>query len=306
MRVKNEAQFLDRAIHTHIGALDELVIVYNDCTDETPEIAARWAHRLPDKIKVAEYGPKVVPIGTPGALTIDPRSPHCIANYYNFALSQTSRTIVIKIDGDHLAVVPRFTKICDRVRRALPPGQHYPVYGLNITLRDGEIAVYNYYGFSPEFVGNGAAKKGPPPFTSGDHCFYYVDKACWHNVDPIEGYEVMDQSTRPRFRDAPFTYSFFHLKGFKDDRGTINWASPDGHQLRAAWIKNVLAPRAEDLTSVESMRRHNPTYFRGANLVRELREAFPDRRVWVARDDGIPPIGVRERLADLWYRIAYP
>ena len=38
MRIKNEASFIEGCITSCIDALDELIIVYNDCTDNTPEI----------------------------------------------------------------------------------------------------------------------------------------------------------------------------------------------------------------------------------------------------------------------------
>lgn len=308
MRLKNEAEFLDRAIETHIDGLDELIIVHNDCSDETPEICARWAHRYPDKIKVVEYEPKVVPIGTPESITIDPRSPHCIANYYNFALSLTNRKIAIKVDGDHLAVPRRFSRTCDVVRRTLPPKRRYPIYGLNITSDRDEIVIYNYYDFAPQFVGDRAAKKGPPPFTSGDHAFYHVDETCWHTVDPVEGFEVMDLGDKPRFRNAPLTYTFFHLKGLKADRGTGNWgaARAGADHLRAAWVNNVLAADTTYLAPIEAMRRRNPSYFRGANVVRELGEALPDLTVRPPKGESLPATPLRERLADIWYRAAYP
>lgn len=307
MRLKNEAEFLDRAVASHIAGLDELIIVHNDCSDETPEIASRWAHRFPDKIKVVEYEPKVVPIGTPESLTIDPRSPHCIANYYNFSLALTSRAIAIKVDGDHLAVRKRFERICHRVRRDLPPKRRYPIYGLNITEYEGEIVIYNYYNYAPEFTGDRRAKKGPPPFTSGDHCFYHVDETCWHTVDPEVGYEHMDHADRPRYAGAAMTYCFFHLKGMKKDRGTGNWgiASSDAH-IRKAWTSNVLAPAPDHLAPLACMRRHNPAYFRGADLEQELRDALPHLPIRAPRDELLPALGLREKLADAWYRIAYP
>jgi len=308
MRLKNEAEFADHAIATHLGGLDELVIVYNDCSDETPEICRHWERLYPDKIKVYEYEPKVVPIGTPEALKIDPRSPHCIANYYNFALALTNRKIVIKIDGDHHAVSGRFHHICDRVRRVLPRKARYPIYGLNLTLFEDEIAIYNYYNFKPNFTGDRAQKKGPTPFTAGDHCFYHVDETCWHTVDPVEGYEVMSHRDRPRFRGAPFTYSFFHLKGMKADRGVGNWIGGDDAMasLRRNWMRNVMAISAEDVATVEEMRRHNPTYFRGVNVYAELREALPDNDIRHPSGPPLPRLSVREHLADMWYRVAYP
>lgn len=308
MRLKNEAAFLDRAIRTHLDGLDELIILYNDCTDETPEICRRWERQYPDKIKVVEYEPRVVPIGTQESISIDPRSPHCIANYYNFALSLTNREIAIKIDGDHHVVTNRFSRMCSSVRRKLKRRERYPIYGLNITEHEGEIVIYNYYDYSPRFEGDRSNKKGPPPFTSGDHAFYYVDDTCWHTVDPIEGFEVMDLSNRLRFERAPMTYAFFHLKGMKDDRGTGSWNSANSiiPHTRGVWTKNVLAPDSAHLTSIEAMRRHNPIYFRGADVVKELREAFPDKPIRGPGAERIPPVALRERLADIWYRVSYP
>jgi hypothetical protein len=118
----------------------------------------------------------------------------------------------------------------------------------------------------------------------------------------------MDLSDKPRFEGAPLTYSFFHLKGMKDDRGTGNWAVVDGEQehLRATWVSNVLSPDPAHLAPLEAMRRHNPAYFRGANVVRELHSAFPDLSIRAAAGKRYPSIGLRERVAEIWYRIAYP
>ncbi len=308
MRLKNEAEFLDRAVETHIGGLDELVMVHNDCSDETPEICRRWARKFPEKIKVVEYEPQVIPIGTPESLAIDARSPHCIANYYNFALSRTNCKIAIKIDGDHQAVTSRFTNICGHVRRRLPPNRRYPIYGLNLTLDRGEIVIYNFYDYAPQFAGRRSEKKGPPPFTSGDHAFYHVDAACWHTVDPIEGFEVMDLSDKARFRAAPLTYCFLHLKGMKTDRGTGTWGRTgegEGH-VRADWVANVRSVDPSCLAAIEAMRRHNPLYFRGVSLYKELHEAFPTIPVRMPPAGSMPSRALRDRLADLWYRVAYP
>ncbi|MGH9439705.1 MAG: hypothetical protein ACRD22_17925, partial [Terriglobia bacterium] len=134
MRLRNEAQFLDRVMATHLSALDELVIVHNGCTDESPEISARWQRRFPSKVMVYEYEPKVVPVGTSEARTLDFRSPHSFANQSNYALARTNCSIAVKVDGDHIAVPRRYRKICDLVRRRLISKTRYPIYGLNLTL----------------------------------------------------------------------------------------------------------------------------------------------------------------------------
>jgi len=306
MRLKNESAYLDKAIESHLPGLDELIIVFNDCQDDTPEICSKWADRHPDKIKVFEYQPRVIPIGTPESLRVDPRSPNCIANYYNYSLSLTNRKIAIKIDGDHIAVSKRFARICDRVRRDLPRNGRYPIYGLNITQNEfGEVAIYNYYDFAPDFVGDRRAKKGPPPFTSGDHAFFYVDESSWHTVDPVEGFEVLNLKGRSRFPRAALTYCFFHMKGMKLDRGTANWLPKENRHLRKDWVSNVLAPDGDNLASIDAMRAKNPAYFRGAKLHRELRAILPDLEL---KTDGPPKpaLGLREKMADFWYRLAYP
>lgn len=38
MRVKNYAAFIEASIDSCINALDELIIVYNDCSDNSPEL----------------------------------------------------------------------------------------------------------------------------------------------------------------------------------------------------------------------------------------------------------------------------
>ncbi|MGH7080220.1 MAG: hypothetical protein ACREFU_19245 [Acetobacteraceae bacterium] len=308
MRLRNEAEFVDRAIASHIDAVDELAIVCNDCTDEAPEICARWQRRYPEKITVAEYAPSIVQWGTPESLSIDPCSPHSLANYYNFALARTNRHIVIKVDGDHLAMSPRFQRICNRVRRDLRPDQRYPIYGLNLTCDNGEIVVYNYYNYSPHPTGNLTQKPGPPPFTGGDHTFYYVDRTSFHKADPVEGFEYIDLSGKRRFPSAHLTYCFLHVKGMKADRGTGNWVQDGTGQRnqRSRWIGQVFAPDPSCLAPVEAMRRHNPMYFRGARIYAELAATFPDVPVRQPAGTDLPALSLRERLADLWYRWGCP
>ena len=47
-------------IDSCIDALDELVIVHHDCTDDTPQILRSKQKQYPDKIKIYEYQPYVL------------------------------------------------------------------------------------------------------------------------------------------------------------------------------------------------------------------------------------------------------
>ena len=59
MRIKNDAQFIEASVDSCIDALDELIIVWNDCSDNSPAVIERMREKYPDKIKCYEYKHKV-------------------------------------------------------------------------------------------------------------------------------------------------------------------------------------------------------------------------------------------------------
>lgn len=52
LRVKNDAEFLAESIDSCIGALDELIIVYNGCTDESPNIIKKKRKSMEVKLNI--------------------------------------------------------------------------------------------------------------------------------------------------------------------------------------------------------------------------------------------------------------
>lgn len=123
MRVKDDAEFIDECVESCIDALDELVIVYNGCTDESPEKIKSIATRHPHKIKVFHYTPKIY-CGSlsfeeyKAAKALSDDSEALLANYYNYALAQTTRTHVMKIDADQIYFKNQLKELCDGVRNA--------------------------------------------------------------------------------------------------------------------------------------------------------------------------------------------
>lgn len=123
MRVKDDAEFIEDCVSSCIDALDELVIVYNDCSDNSPQIIRSVAEKFPDKIRVYNYEPKILC----GALTksqyeraksLPDDSVELLSNYYNYALSRTTRTHVMKIDADQIYFTSLLKGLCDRIRSA--------------------------------------------------------------------------------------------------------------------------------------------------------------------------------------------
>lgn len=101
--------------------IDELIAVYHDCTDRTPEILRQKAAQYPDKIRVFEYQPSVYPIDLDEeelekAKLLPPDSIHTLAGYCNYALSKASYRYAVKIDADQVYFTDRLKHICDAYR----------------------------------------------------------------------------------------------------------------------------------------------------------------------------------------------
>lgn len=121
MRVKNDADFIEASVDSCIEALDELIIVYNDCTDNSADLIEKKRLQYPDKIKTYEYRYKVYSIGLSKeefdyASNLPDDSPHLLCNYYNFALSKVTHKYAVKIDADQLYFTENLKKWCDICR----------------------------------------------------------------------------------------------------------------------------------------------------------------------------------------------
>lgn len=122
MRVKNDAEFIAGSIESCIDALDELVVVYNDCTDNSAEVIETMRQKHPDKIRVFEYPYKVFGAGLTKeeyeyAKSLPDDSPSLLCNYYNFALSKVRCEYAIKIDADQIYFKENLKKWCNLVRQ---------------------------------------------------------------------------------------------------------------------------------------------------------------------------------------------
>lgn len=139
MRIKNDAEFIIDSVESCIDALDELVVVYNDCEDNSAEIIELMRQRYPDKIRVFEYLHKVYGVGLSKeeyefAKSLPDDSPALLCNYYNFALSKVRYEYAIKIDADQIYFKEKLKYWCDIVRGK--------------KLEDGNVylgAIFHYY-----------------------------------------------------------------------------------------------------------------------------------------------------------------
>lgn len=121
LRCRNCADYLDVCIDSCIDALDELVAVYHDCDDNTPEILKFKQKQYPNKIKVYEYLPYILPIVPDKpmlqfAKNLPNNSQHLLSGYCNYALSKASYRYAIKIDADQIYFSQILKRFCDAYR----------------------------------------------------------------------------------------------------------------------------------------------------------------------------------------------
>lgn len=121
LRVKNDAEFLSDCIDSCINALDELIICYQDCTDNAPEIIRKKQQQYPDKIKVYYYAPPVLCHDLSEeerkyAFSLPDTSIHKLCNYYNYTLSKATYRYAMKIDSDQVYFAEKLKRVCDAYR----------------------------------------------------------------------------------------------------------------------------------------------------------------------------------------------
>lgn len=121
LRCRNNDDYLEECIDSVIDALDELVAVYNECTDQTVAILERKRQQYPDKVKLYEYLPHVLPMELDKetfayARELPDGAEQLFSGYSNFALSKASFRYIMKVDADQVYFTERLKRICDAYR----------------------------------------------------------------------------------------------------------------------------------------------------------------------------------------------
>lgn len=233
VRVRNGETFLAEAVCSHLPFFDEIVIVYNQCTDRTPEIAQRLQSRYPDKIRVFHYEDRVLPLGDPAYANLPMDAPDSMANYSNFALTCTKFTVATKLDDDHIAIPDRVANIAKMLRqRGYRLGQEMLcVSGFNLFQDADKLGVLA----SAPLVGN------------GDHGYFEVSERTYFRNSAR--HEVFTHRHLSR-RYVDVTY--LHGKYLKPEHGFGNYdlsRLPDSRFARKR-AQFELDHRVEPLTRV--------------------------------------------------------
>ncbi|MBN8941487.1 MAG: hypothetical protein J0H01_18415 [Rhizobiales bacterium] len=233
VRTRNGADFIAPTILSHAPYVDEIVAVYNQCTDATEDILRRLQDELgPDKLKLFDYRPRVHPPGSKEHAAEPGNSPHSVVNYSNFALAQTTRQIVVKLDDDHIAFDRLLQPmIADLRRDGLKPGRMNCFSGLNLARdSDGRVGVH----------------AGTPFSGNGDIGFFAMTP---------DAYFVHDrrfEDFRKYYFDRVFAgFAYWHMKYLKSGLGFANYEIQKGRNRRFARKEKDFHSRREVITVAE-------------------------------------------------------
>lgn len=216
MRIRDGEDFLKLTIESHIHFFDEIIACYNQCTDNTEKILLTLQNKYPDKLKVYHYEPKVYPLGSPQQKAFANKTSkidtiHSMANYYNFALSKTTKKIAVKLDDDHLAVPENLSKALKIVRKN-GKNNLYNFSGINLLSKNHEIGV----SYNSAFSG------------SGDIVFFPVsNKSIFINGEIHELFTSRKLNLPARYLGL----LYLHLKFLKKDKGLKNYEIDDSENI---------------------------------------------------------------------------
>jgi len=204
MRIKNEQQLVRVAVMSHLEHYDEIIACYNDCSDDTARILHDLAAQYPDKIKVFHYLPKVHPPRSREHANTPDDSVHGLANYYNWALSKTTRQVAVKLDADHLAIDNKLRALTARIRRDMRAGQLklYMASGINLLRDSADPAAPPGVRINYLFCGHG-----------DDFVYHPVDERAIYRNGPH--YESFDSVFQLPLDVEYVGLTFFHLRALK-------------------------------------------------------------------------------------------
>ncbi|XZE22447.1 glycosyl transferase [Pirellulaceae bacterium SH449] len=205
MRIKNGQDFLELTIRSHIAYFDEIVAVYNQCTDGTADILQRLQAEFgSEKLRVFHYTDRVFPPGSDDHSKTASDSPSSLVNYYNFALAATRYTHATKLDDDHLAIPSVLEQVTEKVRRQLP---HQPM-----------MKCFSGLNLFPGPDDSMALCRRDPISGGGDIGFFRVTHETFFTRD--RRFEKFQRGGIPRRFSG---YLYWHLKYLKPEMGFANY-----------------------------------------------------------------------------------
>lgn len=239
MRIRDGEDFLEPTIRSHINYFDEIVAVYNQCTDRTEEILLELHKEFPDKLRLFHYLDRVYPPGSAAHAETPADSPNSLVNYYNFSLAQTRYKVATKLDDDHIAIEAQLARIISSIReRNYMLDEILCFSGPNL-YRDGNSVI----GLYPNDIISGR----------GDIGFFPVRENMFFTHD-----RRYEKSPRLGLHRKFVGFLYFHLKYLKKGSGFANYELDQNPDSRYSKKKKALETYPAAMSFQEAAERIYP------------------------------------------------
>jgi hypothetical protein len=239
MRIRNGADFLETTIRSHIDHFDEIVAVYNQCTDATPDILRRLAGEYGPKLRVIHYLPQVFPPGSDGHRNEPPTSPRSLVTYYNFALARTRFSVATKLDDDHLGMRDRLAAMTGTIRREKP----------------AHMVCFSGFNLADDGGGRCGILATEPFSGTGDIGFFPVSRETYFAHD-----RRFERFHRGALRRTFGGFVYWHLKFLKPEFGFAVYRGADGQLLPRYQRKRDEFAASHPLIGFAELRRQAPAW----------------------------------------------
>jgi len=261
MRIRNGAEFLEPTVRSHIAHFDEIVALYNQCTDDTEAILLRQQQEFgAQRLRVVHYVDRVHSPGSDGHRRTPPDSPHSLVNYYNAALAATRFRIATKLDDDHLAIDAALAATTRALRAAPALAEMQCFSGLNLIRGlQGELGIY-----------------ATTPISGGGDIGFFPVRPDTHFVHDRR-FERFQRGDLPR-RFVGFLY--WHLKYLKAELGFANYELDANPDSRYAKRRRALAGNPHTLLPLREL----PQCLQSSWSRRLAALVNPKQRLALARD----------------------
>lgn len=164
LRCRNHGAYLRLCLDSCIEALDEIIAIYHDSTDDTESILHEYKKRYPGRLKIIHHEDYVFPLDLgiaiyEYAVQLSDDSPNLFCGYTNRAVSETSYKWIVKIDSDQIYFADRLKRICDLYRSEDMEyiNSNYFYSGINLFLHHDKwhVCLGGYPDLFPLFNGYG-------------------------------------------------------------------------------------------------------------------------------------------------------
>lgn len=206
-RLKNWEEFLEKCLTLIIDEVDEIVLLVDTSwSDSTNVICKKFSEKFGHKVKHFEYNYEVYPWNHDKYSSTPDHSVHALSYFYNFCVSKSSYSHIMKFDDDMLAIKWSFSEIVTQIKKENSSDTFYAIPQINISKdTHWNLAIASKYLhswiawlFLDHWV-----------FPVSESTYFFNDTWC----------ENLIMNLKIKYMNI----WFFHLKNLKSDRWTGNY-----------------------------------------------------------------------------------